>query len=191
VDAFAQDIERYLNGEPLLARPESRWYRARKFVLRNKLAVGASALIATSLVAGIVATGWEVRVAVAERGRADAKADNPWRAVGPRDLAESAIPHLTVRNAQLRMVQSIETLRPDWSRAVSRNFSGTLRDSDTSRLEPARVERFARYCRTFWEAPERGHIEVLRDLLPAAPATRRRSPDSMPFSRPPPRCCWS
>jgi serine/threonine-protein kinase len=73
-DAFAQDIERYLNAEPVLARPESRWYRARKFVLRNKLAVGASVLIAASLVAGIVATGWEARVAVAERGRADAKA---------------------------------------------------------------------------------------------------------------------
>jgi WD40 repeat protein/serine/threonine protein kinase len=73
-DTFAQDIERYLNGEPVLARPESRWYRARKFVLRNKLAVGASLLIAASLVAGIVATGWEAQVAVAERGRADAKA---------------------------------------------------------------------------------------------------------------------
>jgi hypothetical protein len=73
-DAVAQDIERYLNGEPVLARPESPWYRARKFVLRNKLAVGASVLIAASLVAGIVATGWEARVAVAERGRADAKA---------------------------------------------------------------------------------------------------------------------
>lgn len=73
-DALAQDIERYLNGEPVLARPESQWYRARKFVLRNKLAVGASVLIAASLVAGIVATGLEARVAVAERGRADAKA---------------------------------------------------------------------------------------------------------------------
>ena len=37
-DAFAQDIERYLGGEAVLAQPESTWYRARKFVLRNKLA---------------------------------------------------------------------------------------------------------------------------------------------------------
>ena len=72
-DAFAQDIVWYLKGEPVLARPESRWYRARKLVLRNKAAVGASLLIAASLIAGIVATGWEERVAVMERGRANAK----------------------------------------------------------------------------------------------------------------------
>ena len=44
-DAFAQDIGRHLRGEPVLARPESRWYRAGKFVMRNKLAVGLASAI--------------------------------------------------------------------------------------------------------------------------------------------------
>ena len=41
-DAFAQDIERYLHGQAVLAQPERAWYRARKFVLRNKVVVSAA-----------------------------------------------------------------------------------------------------------------------------------------------------
>src|SRR5262249_39071040 len=42
-DAFAQDIQRYLDGRPVLAQPESAWYRSKKFVRRNRLAVTAVA----------------------------------------------------------------------------------------------------------------------------------------------------
>src|SRR5579862_1867834 len=52
-DAFAQDIERYLNGEAVLAQPESAWYRVRKFVLRNKLAVASTAAVIASLALGL------------------------------------------------------------------------------------------------------------------------------------------
>ena len=52
-DAFAQDIERYLAGDAVLAQPESAWYRARKFVLRNRLAVGAAAAVITALSVGL------------------------------------------------------------------------------------------------------------------------------------------
>ncbi len=34
--AFAQDLERYLRGDPVLARPDSAWYRLRKFASRNR-----------------------------------------------------------------------------------------------------------------------------------------------------------
>ena len=52
-DAFAQDIERYLGGEAVLAQPESTWYRARKFVLRNKLVVGAAVAVVAALSIGL------------------------------------------------------------------------------------------------------------------------------------------
>jgi serine/threonine protein kinase len=52
-DAFAQDIERYLAGEPVLAQPESAWYRAGKFMKRNKLAVGSAAAITVAVAAGM------------------------------------------------------------------------------------------------------------------------------------------
>ena len=41
VNAFADDIERYLQGRPVAARPDSAWYRLKKFVARNRLAVAA------------------------------------------------------------------------------------------------------------------------------------------------------
>jgi serine/threonine-protein kinase len=52
-DAFAQDIERYGAGQTVLAQPESTWYRGRKFILRNKLAVGAVCAIIAALGLGL------------------------------------------------------------------------------------------------------------------------------------------
>ncbi len=50
--AFAQDLERYLRGDPVLARPDSAWYRLRKFASRNQpllRAVGV-AVVATAAI---------------------------------------------------------------------------------------------------------------------------------------------
>lgn len=74
-DSFAQDIERYLNGEPVLAQPESVWYRARKFVLRNKAAVGAGAAVAVALAAGAGAALWQKKRADTEAATARAVSD--------------------------------------------------------------------------------------------------------------------
>jgi eukaryotic-like serine/threonine-protein kinase len=62
-DAFAQDIERHLEGQAVLAQPESVWYRARKFVARNKLAVGAAAAIILALSIGLGVALWEAHLA--------------------------------------------------------------------------------------------------------------------------------
>ena len=70
VDALHQDIERYLDGRPLLARPDSRWYAARKFVRRNKVpvAVGAAALLA--VLAAVTVAFREATIARAKRDQA-------------------------------------------------------------------------------------------------------------------------
>ncbi len=62
-DAFAQDIERYLHGEPVLAQPESAWYRAGKFVKRNKLAAGSAAAIVAALGIGLGVALWQAHIA--------------------------------------------------------------------------------------------------------------------------------
>jgi serine/threonine protein kinase len=56
-DAFGQDIGRYLRGEPVLARPESRWYRFGKFVKRNKLAVGLASAVCLAGIAVAAGAG--------------------------------------------------------------------------------------------------------------------------------------
>ncbi len=55
-NGFAEDVARYLRDEPVLAAPPSGLYRLAKFVRRRKKTVAAGALLALSLVAGIVGT---------------------------------------------------------------------------------------------------------------------------------------
>jgi len=57
--AVAQDVERHLTQEPVVARPQSTSYRVQKFVRRNKVMVGAMAAVATALVLGILASVWQ------------------------------------------------------------------------------------------------------------------------------------
>ena len=51
---LARDVENYLAGRALVAAPESRAYRLRKFLRRNKTAVRAAALVAVALSVGLV-----------------------------------------------------------------------------------------------------------------------------------------
>ncbi len=62
-DAFSQDIQRYLNGQPVLAQAESVWYRFKKFAGRNRLAVAAVAAVVLALTVGLAAALWEGRKA--------------------------------------------------------------------------------------------------------------------------------
>src|SRR5205814_10396915 len=56
--AFAADVQRYLQDEPVQACPPSLGYRARKFARRHKGPVLAASLVALSLVGGIIGTTW-------------------------------------------------------------------------------------------------------------------------------------
>ncbi len=52
-----QDLERYLRGEPVLARPDSAWYRLRKFASRNQRllrAVGVAVAVTVAIGIGFV-----------------------------------------------------------------------------------------------------------------------------------------
>jgi eukaryotic-like serine/threonine-protein kinase len=69
-DAFASDLQRYLDHEPVTARPESRAYRMRKFVRRHRLAVGFGATIVLVLIAGIAGTTWQALESARQRDAA-------------------------------------------------------------------------------------------------------------------------
>jgi len=70
--ALLEDLQRYLRSMPVLARADSRWYRARKFFARNRLAVIAGAGIFLALLVGAGVAAWQARVAIAEKARAEA-----------------------------------------------------------------------------------------------------------------------
>ncbi|HTR39951.1 MAG TPA: serine/threonine-protein kinase [Bryobacteraceae bacterium] len=56
---FALDISRHLANRPILARPPSAFYRARKFVRRHKALTSSAAVVFVILLAGILLTGWQ------------------------------------------------------------------------------------------------------------------------------------
>ena len=67
---FQEDIERWLEGRPVIARPDTMRYRARKFVQRNRLAVAAAALFGLLVIGFAATTGVQARRLAAERDRA-------------------------------------------------------------------------------------------------------------------------
>ena len=64
IDALADDLERHLRGEPVVARPDSRWYRAERWVRRHKLETAVGAAIVVAVPAGAAAQA-AVLVAIA------------------------------------------------------------------------------------------------------------------------------
>jgi eukaryotic-like serine/threonine-protein kinase len=82
ITAFADDLQRYLDQRPIRARPDSRTYRAAKFVHRNRVAVALVLLAVLALLAGLVGTITQARRAASQaalahqqRQRADAQRD--------------------------------------------------------------------------------------------------------------------
>lgn len=71
VDELTSDIERYLAGRPVSARPATVAYRAAKFFHRNRIAVSAAAAVFVALVLGLVVTLWQYNVARRERDLAE------------------------------------------------------------------------------------------------------------------------
>ena len=76
VAALAADLERYLGGLPVLARPQTWRYRAGKFVRRHAVGVAASVLVGVALIATLVFALWQADVARAERDRAARRFDD-------------------------------------------------------------------------------------------------------------------
>jgi len=73
---LATDVRAWLDGMPVAARRGNYRYRAVKFIRRNRIAVGASALLAASLIAGVIGIVWQANVANEERRKAQASASD-------------------------------------------------------------------------------------------------------------------
>ncbi len=98
IDAFADDLERHLRGEPVRARPDTRWYRAERWVSRHKVetaialavllaALGgayAQVLVLLALATGATAAFWQ-------RGRALRQAEHARTALARAEQVKTFI----------------------------------------------------------------------------------------------------
>ena len=71
VAQLSEDIRRHLAAQPVSAQKDTVRYRTSKFVRRHKVSVLAAFLVASSLIAGIVATAIEARRANEQRQNAE------------------------------------------------------------------------------------------------------------------------
>ena len=122
VNAFADDLQRWLDGRPVLARPDSAWYRGSRFVRRNKIAVGAAAAVVVSLAVFGGVSAWQARVLAEQRRVAQVERDASGQVVRVLiDLFEATNP----------------SLRPDGDRMPDRRVS--LGRAGTLARAPART----------------------------------------------------
>jgi tetratricopeptide (TPR) repeat protein len=85
--AFAADVQRYLNDEPVAACPPTAGYRVWTFVRRNRRALLTAGVIATVLLTASAVSIWQA--IVAREAQYQAEADRK-QAVADRDRAKTA-----------------------------------------------------------------------------------------------------
>ena len=71
IDAFAQDITRHLQHQPVSAQPDRLAYRLKKFLARYTLQVAAGTLVFVAVLAGSGIALWQARQAQLEAARAE------------------------------------------------------------------------------------------------------------------------
>jgi serine/threonine-protein kinase len=137
IAAFAEDLRCYLDGRPVLAQPDSRVYRGRKFVARHRLAVGTAAIVVVALFAGMSVALWQARraeraasVALAQAERAErvrAFLISVFDAADPaRTLGEEIAPR-TLVDEGVRRVDAELTGDPELRAEMHDVFAGLYR----------------------------------------------------------------
>jgi eukaryotic-like serine/threonine-protein kinase len=120
INALAEDIERYLHGHAVLAQPDRFWYRLSKFLVRNRIAVAAAAVVVAVTLAGAGLVTWQAQVAFTEKVRAEEV----------RDLLTTIFREASPYNGDGRALSAI-----DWLKRVRDSVSQRLGNRPELRIE--------------------------------------------------------
>ncbi len=160
VGALRDDLQRYLDHQPVSARPDHAAYLAKKFVYRHKIGVAASAALIAAISAGVGGTLWQARIAnerfvVAEQNAAKARefervarSEAERAARGEASAKEQA---LRAELAQVDAVKSAETAHTNESKAreqtaVAQRFRAQAQaEAQSATRELARSERVSSF----------------------------------------------
>gem|GEM_PF-881736 len=72
VDAFSADLKRYLNGDPVQARPDSLWYRTGKWLRKHRWIAATVCLFSISIFTALLISIHQTQIATAEAARSKA-----------------------------------------------------------------------------------------------------------------------
>jgi serine/threonine protein kinase len=196
IGAFAEDLRRHLNHQPVSARPDSWRYRAAKFARRNRAAVALGTLAALALV-GAVARERHLRaLAEAETRKAGAVEEfllGVFAAADPFAPPRISRGDITARASLDSGVERVDTaimgqpeMRADLRAAVGRIYASLgSYDKAAAQLRQALEERRLLYGPRHPEVAEvmdalgqvlakQGHFTEAESLLGAAVSQRRQ-----------------
>ena len=142
VDALAQDIERHLAQQPVLARPDAAGYRLRKFLLRNQRPVAAAAAAVAALLAGSALALWQATLA--------------------REQARIATAQTALATSESRRAQAVQGFLLDIFRTNSDQQADPLKARNTTARELLDIGS-ARLAQSLRDAPE-ARAEVMETL---------------------------
>lgn len=115
VSALADDIRRFLNDEPIVARPATTWYQFRKFARRNRGLVAGMVIAILALVAGTIVAVKQAMVAGEARALAEQREQRSVReAVRANILAASAAIDNHDISLALRSLEAVPKSLQNW-----------------------------------------------------------------------------
>ena len=125
---LADDVRRFLNQQPIEARPPSTLYQWQKFARRNQAALVTCSLIVAALILGLVASLWQASVAVSERNEKDAALKAAVRLQREADKAREEIAQFASRMKEANILVTSGRAHADaerWSAAYA-DFSDAI-----------------------------------------------------------------
>ncbi|MFZ4574045.1 MAG: tetratricopeptide repeat protein [Phycisphaerales bacterium] len=144
-NGLAQDIRRYLAGDPVVAAPPSAVYVFRKMVRRHRTLVASSSAVGAALIVGVVGFAWQAQVA---RGQRD-------RAVVAEAAAKKQADELTqVSGFQASMLKQVDAA------AAGEQLMSDLNERFRKKLEKDKLPNEERDARTAILARELGEVNA-------------------------------
>lgn len=191
-EQFAEDVERFLEGRPVLARRDTVGYRTRKFLRRNRLAVAAAAIVMLTLLGATLLSLGQSRAralalaeATVERDKAASLADFLLSVFDASAPATARGRTITARElldrAALRIDQELATqplARADLKLAIGRAY-GALGLPDTALT----LFQDALALRQTHGGGEEAELAEALDQVGRGLAATGRTEDALPYMR--------
>jgi serine/threonine protein kinase len=146
---LAADIQRFLDYEPVTARPPGNLYRFRKMVRRNRLAFAAASAILVLLIIGLGETTWLVIKEKQQRVLAEIASK---RADSARQNAEAARQQADIARQQAVAAGEQSELERKVAESARKKTEAALQQSEADRLKAQQSEQKAQEARQQAEA---------------------------------------
>jgi len=108
---MAEDLRRYLDSEPVAARPDAIGYRARKFAVRHRWGLAAAAAIGLALSVGAGAAAWQAVEANERRAQAELAAKRATASLDLLYLAYSDLGAMPAKDMLERLAKIRQVIR--------------------------------------------------------------------------------